>query len=107
MPKKGTKAMATRVFEGEMMDEHCAHMGGHEATMKAEKLATPELCTMYCIYFQKTPGKYVLDNSATKTIYQLDDQNQASFFGGRKVKVTGTYDAATKTIQVKDITSAS
>jgi hypothetical protein len=56
MPKKGTKAMATRVFEGEMMDEHCAHMGGHEATMKAEKLATPELCTMYCIYFQKTPG---------------------------------------------------
>jgi hypothetical protein len=106
-PPKGTKTMTGNAFEGEMMDSDCAQMGSHETTMKANSLATPDLCTMYCLHFKKTPGKYVLYNSATKMTYQLDDQNQASFFGGRKVKVTGTYEAATKTIHVSDITSVS
>jgi|SRR5690242_20910814 len=97
-----------RTFQGEIMDNDCAQMGSHEMTMKAEAVATPELCTMYCLHFKKTPGKYVLYDSTTKTIYQLDDQNQAEFFGdGRKVKVSGTYDQATKTIHVRDIESIS
>ena len=106
VPAQNSKAQGTS-FEGEIMDEHCAQMGSHNMTMKANELATADLCTSFCIYFQKSPGKYVLFNAATKTIYQLDDQGQASFFGGRKVKVTGTYDQGKKTIHVADITSAS
>ena len=94
-------------FEGEIMDNHCAQIGSHEMTMTATKLATPDLCVSYCMCFQKTPDKFVLYNPATKMIYQLDDQNQAMFFGGRKVKVTGSYDASTKTIHVKDIVGTS
>jgi hypothetical protein len=108
VPKNDAKATAGSTFEGEIMDDHCAQMGSHDTTMKASALATPDLCTLYCIHFQKTPGKYVLFNTASKMIYQLDDQNQAQFFSdGRKVKVIGTYDQTTKTIHVRDIKSAS
>lgn len=89
------------------MDNDCAQMGSHDMTMKANNLATADLCTTYCLHFKKTPGKYVLYNAATKTIYQLDDQAQTDFFTARKVKVTGTYDQATKTIHVTDIKSVS
>lgn len=106
-PKNDAESTGS-TFQGEIMDNDCAQMGSHEMTMKAEALATPELCTTYCLYFKKTPGKYVLRDATTKMIYQLDDQNQAQFFGdGRKVKVTGTYDKTTKTIHVKDIESVS
>jgi len=101
------KTVSGSTFEGEIMDNHCAQMGSHDMTMKENKLATPDLCVQYCISFRRSPDKYVLYNAATKMIYQLDDQNQAMFFGGRKVKVSGTYDAATKTIHVKDITGIS
>ena len=92
-------------FEREIMDEHCAQMGSHQMTMKETSLATADLCTTYCIDFRKTKGRYVLYNAATKMIYQLDDQQQAMFFGGRKVRVTGTYNPTTKTVHVKDIQS--
>lgn len=105
-PKNDAKAGGS-VFEGEIMDGDCAQMGSHDATMKAVALATPDLCTAYCLRFKKTPGKYVLYNAATKMIYQLDNQQEAAFFGARKVKVTGTYDEATKTIHVSNITSVS
>jgi len=106
-PKNGAKAAQGSTFEGEIMDNDCALMGSHEMTMKATKLQTPELCNMYCLRFLKTPGKYVLFNAATKMIYQLDNQDEAQFYAARKVKVTGTYDQATKTIHVTDIKSAS
>lgn len=105
--KDQAKASAGSTFEGEIMDNDCAQMGSHDMTMKAVTLATPDLCTSYCLRFKKTPGKLVLYDAATKTIYQLDNQQEASFFAARKVKVTGTYDEATKTIRVKDITSVS
>jgi hypothetical protein len=105
--QNGRAGAGGATFEGEIMDNHCALMGSHEMTMTATKLATPDLCVSYCMYFQKTPDKFVLYNPATKMVYQLDDQNQAMFFGGRKVKVTGSYDASTKTIHVKDIVGAS
>ena len=105
-PKNGPESTG-RTFQGEIMDNDCAQMGSHDVTMKAEALATPELCTVYCLRFKKTPGKYVLYNAATKTIYQLDNQQEASFFEARHVKVTGTYDQDTKTIHVTDIESLS
>jgi hypothetical protein len=101
------QAKTGSTFDGEIMDNDCAEMGSHAMTMTSTALATPDLCTTYCLHFKKTPGKLVLYNTATKTIYQLDNQQEASFFKARKVKVTGTYDQATKTIHVTDINSLS
>jgi hypothetical protein len=105
--KDQAKSAAGSTFEGEIMDNDCAEMGSHAMTMTSTALATPDLCTTYCLRFKNTPGKLVLYNAATKTIYQLDNQQEASFFKARKVKVTGTYDQATKTIHVMDINSVS
>ena len=55
----------------------------------------------------KNGGKFVLYDPDTKTTYQLDDQKKPEQFAGEKVKVTGKYDSATKTIHVTDIKSAS
>ena len=107
LKNEANAAVVVSAFEGEIMDNDCAQMGSHEMTMKDTSLATPDLCTTYCLRFKKTPGKYVLYNAATKMIYQLDNQQEASFFAARKVKVTGTYDQATKMIRVTDITSRS
>jgi hypothetical protein len=41
-----------------------------------------------------------------KTIYELDDQQKPARFAGQKVKVTGTYDKATQTIHVSDVTGS-
>lgn len=106
-PKDQAKAAAGSTFEGEIMDNDCAEMGSHATTMTATALSTPDLCTTYCLRFKNTPGKLVLYNAATKMIYQLDNQQEASFFKARKVKVIGTYDQATKTIHVTDINSVS
>jgi hypothetical protein len=105
--KDQAKSAAGSTFEGEIMDNDCAEMGSHAMTMTSTALATPDLCTTYCLRFKNTPGKLVLYNAATKTIYQLDNQQEASFFKARKVKVSGTYDQTTKTIHVMDIKSIS
>jgi hypothetical protein len=106
-PTNQAKATAGSTFEGEIMDNDCSEMGSHAMTMTSTALATPDLCTTYCLRFKNTPGKLVLYNAAAKTIYQLDNQQEASFFKARKVKVTGTYAQATKTIHVMDINSVS
>lgn len=51
----------------------------------------------------KAGGKYVLKDEATKTMYTLDDQDQAKKFEGKAVKVTGKLDAASNTIRVAAI----
>ncbi len=51
-------------------------------------------------------GKYVLEDTASKATYQLDDQQKAKQYDGKKVKVTGSLDAATNTIHVSDIQPA-
>jgi hypothetical protein len=105
--KDQAKAAAGSTFEGDIMDNDCAEMGSHAMTMTSTSLATPDLCTTYCLRFKKTPGKLVLYNAATKMIYQLDNQQEASFFKARKVRIIGTYDQATKTIHIADISSVS
>jgi len=50
-------------------------------------------------------GKYVLVD-AQGTLYQLDDQNMAKKFAGKKVKVSGTVDTSSNVIHVTDITPA-
>ena len=50
----------------------------------------------------KSKGDLVLKDDAGTT-YKLDNADQAKEFIGKKVKVTGTLDAATNTIHVASI----
>jgi uncharacterized protein DUF5818 len=103
----GFARAADRTFTGEIMDSSCAKMGSHAAMMKGKDATDPaakKMCTEECV---KNGAKYVLYNATRKATYQLDDQTKPADFAGQKVKVTGTYDAATKTIHVTDIAPAS
>jgi uncharacterized protein YdeI (BOF family) len=50
-------------------------------------------------------GKYVLVDSSG-TMYQLDDQNSAKKYEGKKVMVTGSLDSSSSTIHVTRIRPA-
>jgi hypothetical protein len=95
---------ASRTFSGEIMDSACANMGNHDGGYKMSNTHTPKDCTLDCV---KAGSKFVLYNSASKTVYQLDDQQKPRDFAGQKVKVVGTYDTGTKTIHVEKIEAGS
>jgi negative regulator of replication initiation len=86
------------------MDGACASMGNHDAGYKMSNTHTPKDCTLACV---KGGSKFVLYNAASKTIYQLDNQQKPRNFAGQKVKVVGTYNTGTKTIHVEKIEAGS
>jgi len=98
----GLAAQRTATFTGEIVDSPCAILGAHEK-MALQGESTKD-CAIRCV---KMGGKYALLDAANKTWYQLDDQKKAEAFAGAKVRVSGTHDAATKTIHVADIKPAS
>jgi hypothetical protein len=104
----GTASLArpktNRSFTGEIMDSTCAKMGNHDAGNKLTNTSTAKECTLACV---KAGAKFVLHNTTRKVTYELDDQEKARDFAGQKVKVTGTYDTATKTIHVEKIEASS
>ena len=76
----------------------------HEGMMtKNPAIKTAKDCTVGCVLHG---AKYVLYDSATKTVYELDDQKKPEQFAGAKV-VTGTLDDSTRTIHVATIKAAS
>jgi hypothetical protein len=91
----GCGGVKTQTFSGEITDRDCVEMAGH--TMMLKNGETPRDCTITCV---KLGGKYVLYVADTKMVYQLDDQTKPEKFAGGNAKVTGTYDAAAKTIHV-------
>ncbi len=100
-----------KTFTGEIYDSQCAKNGSHAMMLAKEGMAGKEndpmartMCTKNCV---KMGGKYVLFDAAKKTTYELDDQQKPVDFAGQKVKVTGTYDKATKTIHVTSIQAGS
>jgi len=54
----------------------------------------------------KSGNQFVFSDEASRVSYQLDDQQTASKFDGKKVKVTGTLDAANMIIRVQSIEAA-
>jgi hypothetical protein len=94
-----------RVFTGELGDSQCAmnvHSldKSHLEMLKVKSVGkTAEDCTLYCI--RNRGGRFVLQNKGK--VYRLDKQELAEGFAGRKVKVTGTLDPKTETIQVRSI----
>ena len=88
-------------FKGEITDEH---LNCVQTPVKAvEGVTKKEGCVLYWAHFGKPPSKFVLYDAATKTTYQLDDQNWVQPYVGETVQITGTLNAATKTIHVTGV----
>jgi len=94
-----------KVFTGEIGDSQCAmnvHSldKSHQEMLKVKSVGkTAEDCTLYCI--RNRGGRYVLQSKSK--VYHLDKQELVEGLAGRKVKVTGTLDPKTDTIQVRSI----
>ena len=91
-------APATQTFTGTITDNMCAR-GGHSQMRMGP---TDAECTVACVGAHG--AMYVLFDG--KDVYTLSDQRTPEKFAAQKVKVTGTLDAKTKTIQVESITAA-
>jgi hypothetical protein len=96
-------APKSETFSGEIMDSQCATMGSHDEMMKKEGASSPKECTLQCV---KMGSKYVLLNSSSHKVYQLSDQSAPEQYAGQKVKVTGSLDKASNTVQVQKISPA-
>lgn len=51
----------------------------------------------------KMGNQFVFSDDVSRVSYQLDDQETASKFDGKKIKVTGTLDATNNIIRVQSI----
>ena len=88
-------------FKGEITDEH---LNCIQTPVKAVEGITKKAgCVLYWAHFAKPPSKYVLYDPATKTTYQLDDQNWVQPYVGETVQITGTLEAATRKIHIRGI----
>jgi hypothetical protein len=91
-------APATQTFTGTITENMCAR-GGHSQMRMGP---TDAECTVACVGAHG--ATYVLFDG--KDVYTLSDQRTPEKFAAQKVKVTGTLDAKTRTIQVESITAA-
>jgi hypothetical protein len=91
-------APAQQTFLGVITDSECGSAG--HAVMRMGP--TDAECTYACL--QAHGASYVL--LAGKTVYNLSNQQLPEKFAGRKVRVTGTLDAKTRTITVRAIVAA-
>ena len=85
-------------FTGTITDSMCSD--GDHSHMKMGPTAAE--CTNACVSIHG--ATYVLYDG--KQVYTLSDQKTPEKFAGKRVTVTGTFDAKTKTIQVDSIASA-
>lgn len=88
----------TETFTGVIADGICA-VEGH-ASMKMGP--TDADCARTCVETHDT--QFVLLGATA--VYQLSNQQAAAKFAAQRVSVTGTLDAATKTIRVASIAAA-
>jgi uncharacterized protein YdeI (BOF family) len=62
--------------------------------------------SMFTGTINKSGDTFIFTDDSTKSSYQLDDQQSAGKFDGKKVKIIGTLDAANNTIRVQSIEAA-
>jgi Protein of unknown function (DUF5818) len=91
-------AQGKRQFVGVITDSMCE--AGDHSHMRMGP--TDAECTVACV--EAHGAAYVLYDG--KVTYNLSDQKAPEKFAGKKVTVSGTLDAKTKTIQVESITAA-
>ena len=88
-------APAKQTFTGTITDDGCADANHSHMRMGSDDRE----CTLACV--DAHGATYVLYDG--KTTYALSDQKAPEKFAGKKVTVTGTLDAKTKTITVDSI----
>ena len=93
-----TAAPPKQTFTGTITDGMCEKADHSQMQMGP----TDTACTLACVDVHG--AMYVLYDG--KNTYTLSDQKTPQKFAGKKVQVTGTLDAKTKTIQVESITAA-
>jgi len=91
-------AQGKQSFTGVITDSMCATANHAQMRMGP---TDPE-CTIACV--RAHDATYILYTG--KEAFDLSDQNTPEKFAGKKVTVTGTLDAKTKTIKVESITAA-
>lgn len=87
-----------QTFTGAITDSMCAKADHSQMQMGP----TDAECTIACVSVHG--ASYVLYDG--KDVYTLSDQRTPEKFAGKRVSVTGTLDAKTKTIQVDSIIAA-
>ena len=93
-----TAAADKQTFTGIITDDMCPK-GDHSQMQMGP---TDAACAMACVSVHG--ASYLLYDG--KNAYILSDQRMAEKFAAKKVRVTGTLDTKTKTIQVDSITAA-
>ena len=91
-------AAPPKTFTGVITDSMC-EKGDHSHMKMGSNDAE---CTVACV--NAHGAEYVLYDG--KEAYTLSDQKTPEKFAGKKVTVTGTFDAKSKTIQVQSIAPA-
>jgi hypothetical protein len=91
-------APGKQTFTGLITDDMCGKAGHSQMRMGP----TDAECTTACI--SAHGATYVLYDG--KQVYALSDQRTPEQFAAQKVRVTGTLDGKTKTIQVESISAA-
>ena len=91
-------APVKQTFTGTITDNLCAAAGHAQMRMGP----TDAECTRACI--SAHGAMYVLSDG--KDVYTLSDQRMPEKFAAQKVRVIGTLDAKTKTIQVDSMSAA-
>jgi hypothetical protein len=93
-----TAAPDKQKFTGVITDSMCS-LGDHSHMRMG---STDGECTIACV--EAHGALYVLYDG--KEVYTLSDQQAPEKFAGKKVTVTGTLDAKTKTIKMDSIAAA-
>ena len=91
-------AQGKQKFTGAITDSMCAEADHSRMRMGS----TDAECTIACVSAHN--AMFVLYDG--KEVYTLSDQQTPEKFAGKKVTVTGTLDAKTRTIQVDSIAAA-
>jgi hypothetical protein len=98
LPAAQRKQTGKHTFTGTITDNECPRANHSQMKMGP----TDAECVIACI--NSHGASYVLFDGAN--VYALSDQETPKKFAARKVRVTGTLDAKTKTIHVDSITAA-
>jgi hypothetical protein len=92
------------LFVGATLPMSIAHELNPAAQLSTAALAgADEKAQSFMGHIAQAEGKYVLVDDGQRATFQLDDQEKAKQFDGKKVKVIGSLDPATNTIHVADI----
>jgi|ERR1700733_14700103 len=89
--------LTAATFTGTITDSMCPTADHSQMRMGP----TDAECSKACVSIHG--AMYVLYDG--KNVYELSDQKTPEMFAAKKVKVTGTLDAKTKTIKVDSITA--